>query len=268
MSALAERMNGRRLAVVEQPRTLDAYGRLEALCDPGSLNVIRSTVLPRRESKRMAPGDGVVGGSGTVAGRPGVLLRAGPELRRRLAGRGARRDDHPRDGAGRARRGAGRGLHRLRRRAHGRRRRRAGRLRADLPPQRAAVRPRPADLRDQRRVGGRRLVLAGADRLRRDDRGVGDVPHRPGRRARGDGRGRRRRRARRPARALRQRRVPVRRRRRPRRGARWCATCSPTCPQRAGETPPIGPAGRACRRIDPSRRRAAPRRARCTTCAA
>ena len=70
MSALAERMNGRRLAVVEEPRTLDAYGRLEALCDPGSLHVIRSTVLPRRESKRMAPGDGVVGGSGTIAGRP------------------------------------------------------------------------------------------------------------------------------------------------------------------------------------------------------
>ncbi len=72
MSALAERIqrsNGR-LAVVEQPRTLDAHGRLEALCDPGSLNVIRSTVLPRRESKRMAPGDGVVGASGTVAGRP------------------------------------------------------------------------------------------------------------------------------------------------------------------------------------------------------
>jgi acetyl-CoA carboxylase carboxyltransferase component len=65
VSALAER-----LTVVEQPRSLDAYGRLEALFDPGSLNVIRSTVLPRRESKRMAPGDGVVGGSGTVAGRP------------------------------------------------------------------------------------------------------------------------------------------------------------------------------------------------------
>jgi len=65
VSALAER-----LTVVEQPRSLDAYGRLEALFDPGSLNVIRSTVLPRRESKRMAPGDGVVGASGTVAGRP------------------------------------------------------------------------------------------------------------------------------------------------------------------------------------------------------
>ena len=68
---LAERTNGHRpLTVVEQPRTLDAYGRLEALCDPGTLQVIRSTILPRRESKRMQAGDGVVGGSGTVAGRP------------------------------------------------------------------------------------------------------------------------------------------------------------------------------------------------------
>jgi acetyl-CoA carboxylase carboxyltransferase component len=65
VSALAERFT-----VVEQPRTLDAYGRLEALFDPGSLHVIRSTVLPRRESRRTAPGDGVVGGGGTVAGRP------------------------------------------------------------------------------------------------------------------------------------------------------------------------------------------------------
>jgi acetyl-CoA carboxylase carboxyltransferase component len=64
MSALAERFT-----VVEEPRTLDAYGRLEALFDPGSLQLIRSTVLPRRESRRSAPGDGVVAGGGTVAGR-------------------------------------------------------------------------------------------------------------------------------------------------------------------------------------------------------
>jgi acetyl-CoA carboxylase carboxyltransferase component len=71
MSALAERTNGHRgLAAVEEPRALDAHARLEALCDPGSLQVIRSTVLPRRESKRMSPGDGVVGAAGTVAGRP------------------------------------------------------------------------------------------------------------------------------------------------------------------------------------------------------
>jgi acetyl-CoA carboxylase carboxyltransferase component len=71
MSALAERRDGHRpLAVVEEPRELDAHGRLEALCDPGSLQVIRSSVLPRREAKRMRPGDGVVGASGTIAGRP------------------------------------------------------------------------------------------------------------------------------------------------------------------------------------------------------
>jgi acetyl-CoA carboxylase carboxyltransferase component len=65
VSALAERFT-----VVDEPRTLDAYGRLEALFDPGSLHVIRSTVLPRRESRRVSPGDGVIGGGGTVAGRP------------------------------------------------------------------------------------------------------------------------------------------------------------------------------------------------------
>jgi acetyl-CoA carboxylase carboxyltransferase component len=73
MSALAERRDGHRpLAVLEEerPRALDAHARLEALCDPGSLQVIRSSVLPRREAKRMRAGDGVVGASGTIAGRP------------------------------------------------------------------------------------------------------------------------------------------------------------------------------------------------------
>jgi acetyl-CoA carboxylase carboxyltransferase component len=64
VSALAER-----IAVVDEPRSLDALGRLEALFDPGSLHVIRSTVLTRAAG-RSTPGDGVVGGGGTVAGRP------------------------------------------------------------------------------------------------------------------------------------------------------------------------------------------------------
>jgi methylmalonyl-CoA decarboxylase subunit alpha len=60
-----------RLRVVEEaPRTLGARERLETLCDPGSLHVIRSTVLPRRESKRVREGDGVVGAAGSVSGRP------------------------------------------------------------------------------------------------------------------------------------------------------------------------------------------------------
>jgi acetyl-CoA carboxylase carboxyltransferase component len=70
MSALAERTNGRFEAVLEEPRTLSAHERLEALCDPGSLHVIRSTVLPRRQSRRVSPGDGVVGAAGRIAGRP------------------------------------------------------------------------------------------------------------------------------------------------------------------------------------------------------
>jgi acetyl-CoA carboxylase carboxyltransferase component len=70
MSALAERTNGRFEAVVEESRTLSARERLEALCDPGSLQVIRSTVTPRRQSRRVTPGDGVVGAAGTIAGRP------------------------------------------------------------------------------------------------------------------------------------------------------------------------------------------------------
>jgi acetyl-CoA carboxylase carboxyltransferase component len=71
MSALADRMPAERLAqLVEEPRELTAHERLELLCDPGSLHVIRSTVLPRRESKRMREGDGVVGAAGMIAGRP------------------------------------------------------------------------------------------------------------------------------------------------------------------------------------------------------
>jgi acetyl-CoA carboxylase carboxyltransferase component len=71
MSALADRMPAERIpALLEEPRELTAHGRLELLCDPGSLHVIRSTVLPRRESKRMREGDGVVGAAGTIAGRP------------------------------------------------------------------------------------------------------------------------------------------------------------------------------------------------------
>ena len=42
--------------------------RLQALCDPGSLQLLRTRVASR--SDRAAPGDGVVAGAGTVGGRP------------------------------------------------------------------------------------------------------------------------------------------------------------------------------------------------------
>jgi acetyl-CoA carboxylase carboxyltransferase component len=44
--------------------------RLEALCDPGSIQVLRSRVVSMRLGARAAAGDGVVGATGTVDGRP------------------------------------------------------------------------------------------------------------------------------------------------------------------------------------------------------
>jgi methylmalonyl-CoA decarboxylase subunit alpha len=47
---------------------LTPLGRLEALCDRGSLELIRTRISSR--SPRSAPGDGVVAGAGSVGGRP------------------------------------------------------------------------------------------------------------------------------------------------------------------------------------------------------
>ncbi|HEY8762974.1 MAG TPA: carboxyl transferase domain-containing protein [Solirubrobacteraceae bacterium] len=44
--------------------------RLEALCDPGSIQVLRSRVSSPRLGPRAIAGDGVVGATGTVEGRP------------------------------------------------------------------------------------------------------------------------------------------------------------------------------------------------------
>ncbi len=52
------------------PERLSPPERLEALCDPGSLRVLRSRVSSARLGDRAIAGDGVVGGTGTVAGRP------------------------------------------------------------------------------------------------------------------------------------------------------------------------------------------------------
>ena len=59
------------VAVAEREvRRVGPLERLELLCDPGSLRVIRSDVESRRLGERARPGDGVVGGAGTVGGRP------------------------------------------------------------------------------------------------------------------------------------------------------------------------------------------------------
>lgn len=53
---------------VEMPDA--ALGRLELLCDAGSLEMIRSSVLSARTGPRARAGDGVVAGLGRVGGRP------------------------------------------------------------------------------------------------------------------------------------------------------------------------------------------------------
>jgi acetyl-CoA carboxylase carboxyltransferase component len=51
-------------------RRLSPLARLEALCDPGSVQVVRSLALSARLGERAVPGDGVVGATGMVDGRP------------------------------------------------------------------------------------------------------------------------------------------------------------------------------------------------------
>lgn len=59
------------IAAVHEPRTrLEPRERLEALCDPGSIEVLRSRVVSGRLGGRALAGDGVVGATATVAGRP------------------------------------------------------------------------------------------------------------------------------------------------------------------------------------------------------
>lgn len=49
---------------------LSPLERLEALCDPGSLRLIRTAVVSTALAARATPGDGVLAGVGTIAGRP------------------------------------------------------------------------------------------------------------------------------------------------------------------------------------------------------
>jgi acetyl-CoA carboxylase carboxyltransferase component len=60
------------LAVAPRPEAtaLTALERLEVLCDPGTLELIRSDVISEPMGEKARPGDGVVGGSGLVDGRP------------------------------------------------------------------------------------------------------------------------------------------------------------------------------------------------------
>jgi acetyl-CoA carboxylase carboxyltransferase component len=53
-----------------QTEPLGALGRLETLCDRGSLELIRSEVLSASMGEKARAGDGVLAGAGTIDGRP------------------------------------------------------------------------------------------------------------------------------------------------------------------------------------------------------
>ena len=59
------------LALVQRAdERLSALERLEVLCDPGSLQLMRTQVRSRRMGEKARAGDGVIAGSGRVDGRP------------------------------------------------------------------------------------------------------------------------------------------------------------------------------------------------------
>jgi acetyl-CoA carboxylase carboxyltransferase component len=63
------------------PRTeekLQPIERLEALCDPDSLQFIRSAVVSRRMGEKIRDGDGVIGAMGRVDGRPVACFAQDP----------------------------------------------------------------------------------------------------------------------------------------------------------------------------------------------
>src|ERR1700722_896362 len=57
-------------AVATPQKRLDPLERLEALCDPGTVRVLRSFARSSRLGDRAVAGDGVVGATGMVDGRP------------------------------------------------------------------------------------------------------------------------------------------------------------------------------------------------------
>src|SRR5579862_9759780 len=61
------------MSVALAPRTeheLSSFERLETLCDPGTLEVIRTEVISAAMGEKARAGDGVVAGAGHIDGRP------------------------------------------------------------------------------------------------------------------------------------------------------------------------------------------------------
>ncbi|MDQ3933893.1 MAG: acyl-CoA carboxylase subunit beta [Actinomycetota bacterium] len=69
-SEQADRAPTLTVAPFDETEVLSPLERLEMLCDPGSVHVIRSVVRSYELGDKARDGDGVVGASGTIAGRP------------------------------------------------------------------------------------------------------------------------------------------------------------------------------------------------------
>lgn len=67
-------------AAVPGQGDLTPLQRLEALCDPGSLRLLRTAVLSPTLGDRATPGDGVLAGFGSIAGRPVAAFSEDPAL--------------------------------------------------------------------------------------------------------------------------------------------------------------------------------------------
>ena len=169
---------------------------------PGQLRRARPLRHPPLNRLRSRPA-GVSGrrrrhGVGPDRRPPGVRLLAGLHRVRRLALRGARREDLQGDGPGDAERRAGDRPQRFGRRPDSGGRRIARRIRRHLPPQHARVGRRAADLRHPRSLRRRRGVQPGHHRLHlHGPGGQLHVRHRPERGEDGHPRGSQLRRARR-----------------------------------------------------------------------
>ena len=190
------------LALLERPdERLPPLERLEVLTDPGSLQLLRTRRAVAAHG-RARPARGRRARGARARGRaPGLLLRPGRLVRRRLARRGPRADARGGAAPGRPRARAGDRLRRVGGRAHAGGHGGAVGLRCDLPRARPPVGAGAADLDRVRPLRGRLLLRPRAERLRDHEPPRGDVPDRPGGRLGGDRRGRRHGGARRHARA-------------------------------------------------------------------
>ena len=102
---------------LETTDKLSPIERLEALCDRGSLTLLRSDVRSRRMGRSRAPATASSPAPGASTAAPSSATRR-TRPTSGLARRAARRLDRARAAARRPRRRAGRRLHRVRRRAH------------------------------------------------------------------------------------------------------------------------------------------------------